>query len=98
MRGRGMMVVLVPHFSGHFGQSFSGDISVILFHAHQRKKCHDKIRISSDCRTRSTASPRVRTRYPRQSKRGRSRPGTKSTIGAFPNATRPKPRSPKESR
>ena len=29
MRGRGMAVVLIPYFGGHFGQSFSGDVSVI---------------------------------------------------------------------
>jgi hypothetical protein len=27
MRGRGMAVVLIPDFGGHFGQSFSGDFN-----------------------------------------------------------------------
>jgi len=33
MRGRGMAVVLIPDFGGHFGQGFSGDVCVILFQA-----------------------------------------------------------------
>ena len=30
-----MAIVLVPDFSGNFGQNFSGDVSVILFQAVQ---------------------------------------------------------------
>jgi len=30
-----MAIILVPDFGGNFGQSFSGDVSVILFQAVQ---------------------------------------------------------------